>query len=548
MAAKTPELPRFSADPFTGVSLTGTSAIVSAGQTIAAGITTAQANGHKIVELEAGATFSETLGLGAHPFDFMMIKTQGFSLARTTRITPTLAAANNLAKLAVPDAAYGIYTVPGASRWIIDGLEVLPQNAVQSLYALVATGMYNANDYTSLKLKDIPYKISLRHMYVHGLGALGTSQRRVGMFLGATDQEVEGCWIDRINYGGMDYAGQAQSITGICGIGKLRIENCLIWGSSESIAIGGAAQAVPANQEQCVFSDVIIRGCHFYRAPSSSGIQACENGIEMKIGRRVLIENCILENGWANSTQHSYAFVFWSAEAESGGEFTQTCDITIRNIWVKNYAGLATLPDHYGGTSLKALARVKIDNILMTGLGAFSSQGAQYLGRIVEIYHNVKDYSFSRITAINPGGYLIMADGGGSFDRLDIRNCIIGQTVFSGNTFYNPGSALANAWSDATSSGTCRADYNVFLEPSGTDVTVPTGTGNSRPTSLAAIGFVDSSKITSSSTTFADLASCALAGGSAYKGAGEGGIDPGCNISELTTALTGVYATTDLIA
>lgn len=548
MAAVTPELPRYSADPFTGITLTGSSVVVNAGQSIATGIATAIAGGLKIVELQAGATFNESVALPAHSFNFMKLTTQGFSLARSTRITPSLAASNNLAKVAIPDAAYGIYTPIGSKRWIVDGLEILPQTSAQSLYALVASGIYDANAYTGHQIKEIPFKISFRHLYVHGLGALGTNNRRVGMFLGATDQEVEGCWVDRINYGGMDYAGQAQSLTAICGVGKLRIENCLIWGSSEAIAIGGAAQAFPVGNDQIVFSDIIIRGCHFYRAPSSSGIQACENGIEMKIARRVLIENCILENGWANSTQHSYAFVFWSADAESGGEFTQTCDITIRNIWVKNYAGLATLPDHYAGTSLKRLTRVKIDNILMTGLGGFSPQGAQYIGRILELYHLVTDYSITRITAINPGGYLIVTDGGGSFTRLDFRGNIFGQTTFSGNTFYHPGSATGSMWSDATASGTCRADYNVFLEPSGSDATVPTGTGNQRVMTLAGIGFVNSSYITSSSTTFADLPNCALAGSSPYKGAGEGGADPGCNVSTLVTALTGVAATTDLIA
>lgn len=556
MASILPEAPRIATnfDPFTGYTLTGSSVVVANGASIATGISTAIAQSKQIVELTAGGTYTEAVVLPVHPFDWMMLRTQGTTLVKGQRVTPALAASQNFAKLQVPNNAYGLIPAVGGGRWIYESFEVLPADGTfADTHSLVM--LVNDVDAMSGSLRDIPYKMAARHLYVHGVGTdgFGTNNRRAGITPGANECEITDCWVAQINFAGMAYAGQAQSMNPISGIGKLRVENCFLWGSSEPIAFGGAAQTIPCKSDQITYADIIFRGNHVYRTPRITGIQASENGLEMKIGRRARIENNIFENGWP-STQTGRAFVLWSAEAEEPATaYAQTCDILIQNNWIKNYAMCAQLTSQYHPSNCTLARRIRIVNNLWTGMGSTIATGngnPNYSARLFDLDNDLVDCSIENNTFINTGGYLIVTTGtnsvNGSFTRLDFRKNVIGQTAFTGNTFQNPGTSFAGGWAAANANGTNRWELNIILVPggAGVDVSLPNGGANDTVvSSLADLQLVDSSFLMSQTTKYADLANCDFAPGSPFHGQGKG-----CDIPTLITKLAGVESPADQLA
>lgn len=555
MAAVAPALPRIATDfdPFTGYTLTSTSVLVASGASIATGIATAIAANKQIVELAASGVYVEQVALPSHSFNWMMLRTQSVTTTKGTRITPATATSQSFATIKAPDNSYGVYPQVGAGRWILESFTVTANTSAADTHPLVS--LVNEVDNMSSSLAQISYKMAARHLYVVGVGsdAYGTNGRRAGITTGANECEISDCWIAKINYAALAYAGQSQTFNAISGLGKLRIENNFVWGASEPMAWGGANQTIPTRNDQICYSDIIVRGNHFYRTPAVIGVQASENGIEFKIGRRILIENNILENGWP-TTQHGAALVFWSAEAEDGGTaWASTSDVTVRNNWFKNYAQCAVIKAQYN-SSLTRAVRVKLSNNLWTGMGGTiaTSVGdgvsSNYTARLFDLDNDVHDVSIENNTMINTGGYLIVTSGtvsvDGHFTRLDFRNNLFGQTTYSGNTLQNAGTAFADGWAAMNANGDCRWEDNIILVPGLSDVSIPNGGANDTlVNALADLQLVDSSYLMGDTTKYADLGNCAFAVASPYHGSGRG-----CDISVLSAALSGVEAPSDQLA
>lgn len=558
MAAVTPALPRIATnfDPFTGYTLTGTSVLVANGASIATGISTAIAQGKQIVELTAGGIYVESVTLPAHSFSWMMLRTAGVTTVKGTRITPATATTQNFATIKAPDNSYGVVPAISAGRWILESFTVTANSTAADTHALVS--LVNEVDLMTTSLTQISYKMAARHLYVVGVGsdAYGTNGRRAGITAGANECEISDCWIAKINYAGTAYAGQSQTFNAISGLGKLRIENNFVWGASEPMAWGGANQTIPAKADQICYSDIIVRGNHFYRTPAVIGVQAAENGIEFKIGRRILIENNIIENGWP-TTQHGCGLGIWSAEAEDPSTaWASTSDVTIRNNWFKNYAQCAFITARYNA-AITRLTRVRITNNLWTGMGGgiATSKGdpinipnGNYTARLFDIDNDVHDVAIENNTMINTGGYLIVTSGtnstDGHFTRFDFRNNLVGQTAYTGNTLQNPGTAFSAGWTAMNANGDCRWEGNIILVPGLSDVSIPNGgVADSLVNALADLQLVNSTFLMGDTTKYADLANCDFAVGSPYHGLGRG-----CDIPTLITALTGVEAPANQLA
>lgn len=555
MASLTPALPRIASnyDPFSGFILTSTAVIVASGASISAGIATAIAAGKHIVQLVAGGIYTESVQLPKHSLGWMMLCTQGVTVPTGTRITPALAASNNFATIKAPDASYGVYPAIGAGGWILESFSVTAASTAADTHSLVS--LVSEVNLMTGDLTDVSHKMAARHLYAVGVGAdaYGTSGRSRAITIGANGCELTDCWSAKINFGGLSYANQSQSHNGISGVGKIRIENCFIWGASEPISFGGAAQTGRCIADQICISDVIIRRNHIYRTPAVVGHQASENGIEFKIGRRVLIEQNIFENGWP-TTQHGCAFVLWSAEAEDPStNWASTCDVTVRNNWIKNYAQCANVKAQYNGTIRRA-TRIRFYNNLCTGMGGTIATSigdgvtSNYTARILEPDNDLHDFSFENNTCINTGGFLIVTTGtgsvDGSFTRFDFRRNVFGQTANTGNTFFNAGSASGSDWTDANANGSNRWELNVLLIPGLTDARLPNGGANDTlVNALADLQLVNSTFLMSDTTKYADLSNIDFAVGSPFKGQGKG-----CDIPSLITALAGVEAPADQLA
>ena len=549
MATAIPILPSV-CPVFSGISITNTTVSVVSGGDIAAAIATAIAGGQRRVLLAAGGAYS----LSAH----LVIPNHGLAAGTWMELTTDAvlpAIGTKVERNGIP----GTYNLPtltfangtqlqfaaGAHHWRIRGLQIVG--------AATDAGFDVNGDHRRMiqpfpdaltKHADIPHHISVCQCVLGGndQGATnhhGTKNRQGGIFLNASMIDVRDSTIFSLNYGGLDYANQSQSAGAYAGIGRITIDNCNLWGGTESIAFGGASQYTFLDGEQAICSEVTIRNSHIYEPLSVKTFQGRANGIEFKLGRRILIENCIIENVW-QELQNGLVFVLWSVNQNSDNPFTQTSDVTIRYCWLRNCSGVASLNTAYGRGEV-GMARVRFEHCLATGQGVdppcptwrtFDIGTATTAGPA--------DVSIDHCLFVNTGGnyWMVLADKI-PMPRFSLTNSIIGTTDNTVTLFFMSSGTNQVAWDSYINSGAdCTMAGNGVLLPSG--ATVNPGT-NVNVTTLAGLGLVDSSFLSNTSLAgIADLANLALASNSALKGQGQAGVDPGPDITTLRTNLTGV--------
>src|SRR5207244_1796422 len=85
------------------------------------------------------------------------------------------------------------------------------------------------------------------------------------------------------------------------------------------VMFGGADPAIP----NLIPSDIEIRRNYFFKplAWRASGAWTVKNLLELKLGRRVLIQGNIFENSWA-AAQAGFAIVIWSVNQGGGALVT----------------------------------------------------------------------------------------------------------------------------------------------------------------------------------------------------------------------------------
>jgi hypothetical protein len=108
--------------------------------------------------------------------------------------------------------------------------------------------------------------------------------------------------------------------------GPLKVVNNYLEASGENLMLGGADPRIP----DVVPSDVEIRRNHFFKPLSWIGSKwTVKNLLELKLGRRVLIEGNIFENNWL-AAQDGEGIVITPRNQDGGAPWSATQDITIR--------------------------------------------------------------------------------------------------------------------------------------------------------------------------------------------------------------------------
>jgi len=503
--ATLPELPRLVVDARAVPAPTGQSIRVAAGGDLQAAINAAQP-GDEIV-LAAGASYAGNFILPAKPSGsaWITIRSDAPLPAPGTRVRPSDAA--SFAKILTNSNAPAILGDMGSNHWRFMGVELGAVSSVTMVNALVQIG----SDVYTNPSTQLAHDFVFDRVYAHGNGALDL--RRCLQLYAAAVAVVD-------SYLGECHSNQtdSQAILGNNSPGPFTIINNTLEGGHENIMFGGgdpqSASFVP--------SDITIKGNHIIKPLSWQGKWTAKNLLELKLGKRVLIEGNVFENSWA-SAQAGFAIVMWSVNQDGRATYSETSDVTFQYNIVRNANNAFQLSDGSYWSTYVPMQRVAIRNNIVTGIGRNSQMGAGG-GKAFQIGGNIRDLTISHNTGDAGAQWLYFIDNPGiALDRLTILDNIgfyVGYDAMhsdygSGTTVWNTGSA-----NGGTFLGNVLAGAPVY----GT-VTWPTN--NSYPVggaadATAAVGFVN--------PTGGDYT---LSSSSPFRGAATDRTDPGANVAEV---------------
>ncbi len=356
--------------------------------------------------------------------DYIYIETEGF--LTPGRLSPS---GTPLAKIFAGPSYPAVIAGPGAHHFRFVGVDCHSPN--QAIDTLVLLG-----DSESPDLAAQSHHIILDRCWVHGDPALG----------GKRGVSLQGQWQAVIDSHVADWKGNGfdtQAICGWNGAGPFKITNSFLEGAGENVMFGGADAQVP----NLTPSDIEIRGNHFFKPPKWRGVWLVKNLLELKHSQRVLIQDNLMENCWADG-QVGFAVLFTVRNQSGGNPWATVSDVTFVENAIHNAAnGINMLGnDNESGVPSQPARRLLVAQNLMKGIGAFKGTGTLF-----QILSGYEDVTINHNTAMQTGS-IIVADGAPCPRFKFINNIaphnlygIFGSGYGVGNpaiTHYFPGSTI----------------------------------------------------------------------------------------------------------
>jgi len=482
---------------------TGTTITVPVGGNFQAALNNAQPGDQ--ITLAAGATYTG-------PFTLPVKTGTGWIIIRSStadanlpaegqRMKPSFAAV--LPKIVSSNSEPAILTDPGAHHYRFIGVEITTTSNLN--YGLVLLGDGSQAQNTMAK---VPHDLILDRTYIHG-NATGNLSRCVG--LNSAASAVIDSYVSECHTKGAD----AQAIAGWNGPGPFKIVNNYLEGSGENVMFGGADPGIP----NLIPSDIEIRQNYFLKplAWRTSGSWTVKNLLELKLGRRVLIQGNIFENSWADA-QTGFALVFWSANETGPTTWAQTADVWVRENIIRHAGAGLQLTDK-GDFPAVPVARVRFDNNLWIDIN--TSWSGQF-GRLFQVASNTDQLTaikFHHQTGFADNTMITVASG--ATQQFEFRNNIVAHGNFG-------------IKSDDAGDGTATLNLHMpgWLFAGNVLIGAPSASypaGNFFPANVAAVGFVNAAG-----------GDYRLAASSPYKGQATDGTDPGADIAAVLFWTNGV--------
>lgn len=458
------------------------------------------------------------------------------SLPVNVRVTPSQS--NLMFKLETTSTKAAIYFLRNSHYTRFIGMEVAPAASnTTSVYELVApddqtaTGL-NMGVYENISYQ--PHHIGFDRCYIHGTNTIQAVSR--GITLNIDYGFVINCDITNIQSDNI-YAFESKAIGFWQVSGPLKIHNNKLEGSAQFLMSGGTTawtSALPA--------DVTITNNFMTKRLSwrNGGVgwdgvnHIVKYGLEVKYGQRWLIENNILENGWAED-ENGDLLVLRPLLTGQAGSPTETRDITVRWNWFRYTATGWNLSgeDYVGATVIEKMgSHFLLENNLLEDVNrtTWADGGGkgwlQLSARWVTLNHNT-------IVGNDMGSAMSINNTLNDSEVLVVKNNIITN---SSNGF------LGNAVGSGTIAFTTYTTSYTLLKNVVVNAGTLTGgdaTNNSIPANNTAIGFVNYNNGTGGDYT--------LAAATTYKNYADDGTDPGVNIATLMTKVAGVISGTSVI-
>ena len=386
------ELPRVFLDT-RYVAPTGRTINVPAGGNLQAAINAAE-RGDQIV-LAAGASFVGNFYLPPKAGSgWITIRSAGTLPTAGTRVTPS--SASGFAELVSPNSMPAMRTLTSGDvrQYRLMGLEI--RSSASMNYNIVNLGDYSG---TATTVSALPQHIVLDRVYVHG-----TSSQNIRrcVALNGRSMALIDSWLSDCHYSNTD----AQAVAGWDGPGPFKIVNNHLSGASENIMFGGADPRITGVTP----ADIEIRRNHIYKPLSWKGAGwSVKNLIEIKHGKRILVEANVLENNWAES-QTGFAVVLKSSNQQGGCSWCVARDLTFRSNRIINSPSgfnVASSEDYRNGGVVPA-SHIAIVNNLFERVGLLTQPGDR---RVLQLLGSLTFVQFEHNTTLTQS-HIIMFDGG----------------------------------------------------------------------------------------------------------------------------------------
>jgi hypothetical protein len=520
----TPTLPLTTFSP-PYVARTGTVRTVNSGGDVQAALTAAVPG--DVIVLESGATFTGnyTLPVKTGSGDIYVVNSQvhagTFGTAAGRRVT----SATGQATLRHP----GGNNTPviasvgnGRTGWRFVGITVdLPPSGMTSLSEMIVLG-----DRTEPNTANYPGRFVFDRCRV--LGRQSISVRRGISVTGPDFAFLDGQLLE-VNSISPDGDCVGIIFWGFASNGL--VQNAEIVGPTEHVFCGGLdANAIVDLTVQP--ADITVRRCYLrggaYQDQDLGGgswngtVYNTKNFFETKAGRRILLEDCVMERHLGNDQQ----FPVVIKSNLGGSQATQnTNDVTVRNLKLFNANSVIAAKGFGDDPNVSGLRRVSIDNVAIVGNRAIN----RITCRVIQLEQSVRQFSASRLTAIlnqtsiNTGISYIEPIGAGEV-MADIR---VINSIMGAEYGMQIAGDIDKGMSDLVTGERIITGNVLIGRPSGE---YPFNSPSGYPATAAGVGFV------SYGNTAAD--NLRLAGSSLFKGI-IGGADPGCDMDVLDAATAG---------
>nr|MCU0657290.1 hypothetical protein [Polyangiaceae bacterium] len=349
--------------------------------------------------------------------------------------------------------------------------------------------------------------------YIHGYPE---DESKRGVQLNSGTSAVIDSYISDIHNVGQD----TQAICGWNGPGPFKIVNNYLEGATENVMFGGATPAIPG----MIPSDIEIRRNHFFKPltwksddPSYQGRDwSIKNLLEFKIAQRVLVEGNVFENNWADS-QAGMSILLTPRTEDGAAPWVVTSHIQFVNNVLRGVAGGVNISGR-DDNGQGATSCVRFANNLFESVGG---EGTLANGRLFQVLNGPSSVTIEHNTAFQSSHIAI-------FDGPKGAGLVVRDNIAPHNEYglFGSGVGTGTASLEAFFSG-YEVTGNVFPWAQANPAVYPPG--NFFPADLAQVGFVN--------LAGKDFR---LAPGSAYKGKGSGGKDPGADLDGVLAATAGV--------
>lgn len=291
---------------------------------------------------------------------------------RATSAHTAAMAAVNVADTTPLRPAFGV--VHEASKYRFIGIKSTTPSTGKEGYGMFQAGA----DTTALAsrastIAELPTDIIIDRCWFYGRDASGEDDR-YGMWFNPNGGAVLDSTIELITGNQSDPIG----IWAYMGSRIVLIQNCAVSASGENIILGGSDSTIAENE-----LDWVIRGNHLFKLPKwfdndptyDSYNRIIKNHLEIKKGRRVLIENNIMEDcGDEDDGQRLVAIALTPRNQSGGDTFAAVLDVEIRYNIIRRVGVIVTLMNHDGSAS-ENTERVWIHNNLAYSLNYYDQYG-----------------------------------------------------------------------------------------------------------------------------------------------------------------------------
>jgi hypothetical protein len=267
-----------------------------------------KANSGDIIELQAGATYTEITLPKKNSADFVTIQTSAVKqLPEDQRVSPKQS--KLMAKIITRGKGKpAVSTEDGASHYRFIGIEFAPSNSdyIYNLIYLAAS---------TDKVADVPHDFEFDRCYVRSISD-GVTRR--GLALNSANTIVKNSYFEGFAYPQQE----TQGICGWTGTKNVKILNNYIEGGAENVMFGGSD---PANAE-LIPQDIEIRGNHFNKPAAWKDKYSLKCLFELKNAKRVQFVGNYLENNWVGS-----AFRITVRNQDGDAPFSTIEDVLIKD-------------------------------------------------------------------------------------------------------------------------------------------------------------------------------------------------------------------------